>query len=101
MWTLVDIGQSLSKCPPLDVGVKGGCGCVMSKNSGGGEALASVELGGGEGAIQVSGNLGLAVSPIYICTLKPPFLHLSPLCICLPRLHLFLLSLSAATDIQR
>jgi hypothetical protein len=38
--------------------------------------LASVELGGGEGAIQISGNIGLAVIPIYICTLKPPF------CIC-------------------
>jgi hypothetical protein len=36
--------------------------CVIPKNGvGEGEALASVELGGGVGAVQVIGNLGLAV----------------------------------------
>jgi hypothetical protein len=38
----------------------------MPKKSGeGGGVLALVELGGGEGAVQVSGNLGLAVIPRF------------------------------------
>jgi hypothetical protein len=37
-------------------------GWVMQKK-GGGDALASVELGGGVGAAQESSNLGLAVIP--------------------------------------
>jgi hypothetical protein len=40
-------------------GLRGG-ECVMPKNRSG-EALASSELGGGVGAVQVSGNLGLVV----------------------------------------
>ncbi len=42
-----------------------GGGCVLPKMGGGGETLASVELCGGVGAVQVSGNLGLAVIPRF------------------------------------
>jgi hypothetical protein len=40
----------------------------MLKKGGGGGALASVELGGGVEAVQVCGNLGLAVIPVYLPT---------------------------------
>jgi hypothetical protein len=51
--------------------------CVMPKIRGGGEALASYELGVGVlvyGAVQVSGNSVLAVIPYYTSTTAVPVL---------------------------
>ncbi len=45
-----------------------GRGCVMPKKMGGGGALSSVELDGGLGAAQESGNVGLAV--ILLLTIR-------------------------------